>query len=224
MAHTIFSLQQNVYVATHDPIVVDDIHESVISSAVLSRFLSSVQGGTVGMAATYRSDCSLSCLAFATLTCALVVHFSAPGKPNRQKNKKKGQEQQPPISLGRALLQDHILCNPGIQLYAYMMDRISISLFLDLSLRINAAVDILSVSHLDDRRSLQALMNALGDEDLLRKVNVKTLFARRRRKNASTAKDVALQAWAAYRAATLARMAPKYATLSRIATDTMSDV
>jgi len=105
-----------------------------------------------------------------------------------------------------------------------MMDRISISLFLDLSLRINAAVDILSVSPLDDRRSLQALMNALGDEDLLRKVNVKTLFAGRRRKNAPTAKDVTLQAWAAYRAATLAPMAPKYATLPRITTDTMPDI
>ncbi|OAX30792.1 P-loop containing nucleoside triphosphate hydrolase protein, partial [Rhizopogon vinicolor AM-OR11-026] len=67
-------------------------------------------------------------------------------------------------------------------------------------------------------------MNALGDEDLLRKVNVKTLFAGRRRKNAPTAKDVTLQAWAAYRAATLAPMAPKYATLPRITTDTMPDI
>ncbi|OJA16087.1 hypothetical protein AZE42_05642 [Rhizopogon vesiculosus] len=224
MTHTILSLQQDVYVATHDPIVVEDIHESIISPAVLNRFLSSAQGGTVGMAATYRSDCSLSSLAFATLTCGLVVHFSAPEKPNRRKNKKKGRERQSPIFPGRASLQDHILCNPSIQLYGYMMDRISVSLFLDLSLRINAVVDILSVSPKDDRHSLQAIMNALGGDELLQKINVKTLFARRTRKNAPTTKDVALQAWAAYRAATLARMAPKYAALSRIATDTMPDV
>jgi len=79
MAYTILSLQAEYYEATHDPIVVDDIHESIISPAVLNRFLSSAQGGTVGIAATYRPDCSLSCLAFATLTCALVVHFSAQG-------------------------------------------------------------------------------------------------------------------------------------------------
>ncbi|OAX33484.1 hypothetical protein K503DRAFT_775563 [Rhizopogon vinicolor AM-OR11-026] len=49
--------------------------------------------------------------------------------------------------------------------------------FLELELRINAAVDILSVSTAQhDQHSLQANMNALSRELLLQKQNVKTLL------------------------------------------------
>jgi uncharacterized protein (DUF1330 family) len=215
------SVQQNVYINTaHNLIVVDDVHENAVSPAVLRRLLDSAQGAnSVGMAATYRRSCSLSCLAFATPTRALVIHFSTPKKSNEEKN----QEQKPPISRGRAFLRDYILCNPDIQLYGYRMDRIAVALFLDLDLQINAAVDILSVSTCQDgRRSLQAIMNALGGQLLLQKNNVKTLFTSRKGDSASPTK-VVLQAWAACCAATLPHMAPKYAALSRIATDTMPD-
>ncbi|KAG2071020.1 hypothetical protein BDR04DRAFT_996183, partial [Suillus decipiens] len=76
--------------------------------------------------------------------------------------------------------------------YGYRLDRIALGLYLDLSLRINAAVDILSVS-ISDRRSLEATMDALGGELLLQKMNVKILFAHR--EGDATPKDVALQAW-----------------------------
>ncbi|KAG2074302.1 hypothetical protein BDR04DRAFT_978422, partial [Suillus decipiens] len=76
--------------------------------------------------------------------------------------------------------------------YGYRIDRIALALFQDLSLCINGAVDILSVSD-HSRRSLQATMNALGGEVLLQKDNVKTLFDHREGDAAS--KDVALQAW-----------------------------
>ncbi|OJA10252.1 hypothetical protein AZE42_12617 [Rhizopogon vesiculosus] len=76
------------------------------------------------------------------------------------------------------------------------MDRIAIARFLEPELRINAAVDILSVSTVQhDRRSLQAIMNALGGELLLQKQNVKTLFAHRKRNGASATTTVALRAW-----------------------------
>jgi hypothetical protein len=221
------SMQQNVYTDTvHDLIVVDDVHENAISPAILRRLLDSAQGAdSVGMAATYRRSCSLSCLAFATPTRALVIHFSVPKKSN-QPNEEKRQEQQPPISRGRALLRDHILCNPDIQLYGYRMDRIAVALFLDLDLQINAAVDILSVSTgQDGRRSLQAIVSALGGELLLQKKNVKTLFfGRIKGDSVVITKAVALQAWAACCAAMLPHMAPRYAALSRIATDTIPDV
>ncbi|OAX42502.1 hypothetical protein K503DRAFT_683170, partial [Rhizopogon vinicolor AM-OR11-026] len=211
-------LQQNVYIEPHGPIVVDDVHESTVVLPVLRRLLDSAQGGAVGMAAMYRPDCSLSSLAFATLTRALVVQFSAPQKPKQRK--KKAQEQRPTDTRARILLRDHILCDPSIQLYGYRMDRIVIALFVELSLRINAAVDILSVSpDRFDRRSLQAIMNALGGELLLQKEHVKSLFE----DDVLATKDVAIQAWAACRAATRADMASRYATLSRIATDTMPD-
>jgi len=218
MTHTISSLQQSVYTESHHAILIEDIHENSLSLPVLERLLKSVQDGTVGVASVYRSDCSLSCLAFATLTRGLVVNFVASPKT------KKGQEQQLPVYRGRTLLQDLILCDSNIQLYGYRIDRIAAALFLDLSLRINAAVDMLSVNpDRYDRRSLQALMDALGGELLLRKKNVKTLFAPRGRRNPLSSNEVVLQAWAACRAATLTHMAPRYAVISRIATHTIPD-
>ncbi|OAX30728.1 hypothetical protein K503DRAFT_180512, partial [Rhizopogon vinicolor AM-OR11-026] len=181
MAHTTSFLEQRVYIDPHNFIFVDDVHETLLPP-VLPLFLKSAQYGTVGVAATYRTDCSLLCLAFATLTRALVVHFSKQPneQPNQQqqqkkktwkmekkeekkkkregkKKKKQGQQQKPTIP-PRTLLQDHILCDSNIQLYGYRMDRIAVAIFLELSLRINAAVDILSVSSGSrDRRSLQAI-------------------------------------------------------------------
>ncbi|KAG2347792.1 P-loop containing nucleoside triphosphate hydrolase protein [Suillus weaverae] len=225
MTHTIFSLQQNVYKADHEPIIVDDIDENSVSSPVLRRLIDSAEGAAVGVAATYRPDCTISSLAFATLTRALVIHFLAAKKRNPQhqqkkKKKKKGQEQHPPVSRGRTLIQDQILCDPDIQFYGYRMDRIALGLHLDLSLRINAAVDILPVSS-SARRSLEATMNALGGEVLLQKDNVKILFAHR--EGDVSTKDVALQAWAACRTVAFPCMASRFARLSRIATDTIPD-
>jgi hypothetical protein len=226
MTHTISTLQQNVYIADHPPIVVDDVHENTISPPLLRRLVDSAQDGAVGVAAAYHRDCTLSYLTFATLTRGLVVHFSPPQKANQWKKKKKqGQAQQPPLYRGRTLLQEHILCDPNVQLFGYRMDRITVAILMELSLRVNAAVDILSlVAGRKGRRSFEALMNALGGELLLQKENVKTIFAARQGDDVHATKDVALQAWAACRAATLPEMASRYATLSRIATDTMPDV
>lgn len=220
MTHTMSSVRQNIYIATHDPIIVDDVRENNISASLLLRLVDSARDGIIGLAATYHPDCSLSCLAFSTLDRALVVRLSPPQKPTTQRNRRGQQQQQPSVSQGRILLRDHILCDPNIQLYGYRMDRIAVALFLDLSLRINGAVDILSVcSGRASRRSLQAIINALGGDQLIQKMNVKTIFVHGEGDNART-----LQAWAACRAATLEGMASRYATLSRIATDTMSTV
>jgi hypothetical protein len=224
MTHTISTLQQNVYIADHPPIIVDDVHENTIAPLVLRRLVDSAQDGAVGVAAAYHPDCTLSYLAFATLTRGLVVHFSPPQKANQWQKKKKGQAQQPPFYRGRILLQEHILCDPNVQLYGYRMDKITVAIFLELSLRINAAVDILSLYGRHGRRSLLAYMNALGGELLLQKENVKTIFSQGQGRDVLATKVVALQAWAACRAATLPEMTSRYATLSRIATDTMPDV
>ncbi|KAG1817481.1 P-loop containing nucleoside triphosphate hydrolase protein [Suillus subaureus] len=222
MTHTSFTLQQNVYKAHHGPITVEDVDENSVSSLALQRLIDSAQGGAVGVAATYRTDCTLSSLAFATLTRALVVHFFAAKKQNLQhQQKKKGQEQHPPVSPGRTLIQDRILCDPDIRLYGYRIDRIVLGLYLDLSLRINTAVDILSVS-VSDRRSLEATMDALGGELLLQKQNVKVLFSHR--EGDATTNDVALQAWATCRTVAFPYMASRFAGISRIATDAMPDV
>ncbi|KAG2038451.1 P-loop containing nucleoside triphosphate hydrolase protein [Suillus americanus] len=193
MTHTLFTLQQNVYNADHEPIPVEDVDKNNVSSPALQRLIDSAQDAAVGVAATYhRRDCTLSSLAFATLTRVLVVHFFAAKKQNLQhQQQKKGQEQHPPVSRGRTLIQDQLLCDPDIQF-------------------------------MDDRRSFEATMNALGGELILQKQNVKALFAHRERD--ATAKDVALQAWATCRSAAFPDMASRFARIPRISTDTMPDV
>ncbi|KAG0705729.1 P-loop containing nucleoside triphosphate hydrolase protein [Suillus ampliporus] len=222
MPHTIFALQQDIYRYDHGLIVVEEVDENTVSFPALWRLINSAESCAIGVTATYRADCTLSCLAFATLARVLVVYFFASKKPKPHQQQQKAQLEEPPVSRGRTLIQYQILCNPSIRLYGYRIDRIALGLFLDLSLRINDAVDILSVST-SDRRSLQAIMNALGGELLLHRENVKTLFSHREG-DALATKNVALQAWAACRAATLPDMMIRYAAISRIATDTMPDV
>ncbi|KAG2139120.1 P-loop containing nucleoside triphosphate hydrolase protein [Suillus bovinus] len=225
MTHTSFTLQQNIYKAKHGPITIEDVDEKNISSLALQGIINSASDASVGVAAAYHPDCSLSSLAFATLTRVFIVHFSAANKQDpqqEQKKKKKGQEQLPPASRGRILIQDQILCNIGIKLYGYRIDRIALALFRDFSLHINGAIDILSASTTDDRRSLQAIMNALGGEGLLHKDNVETLFAHR--EGSAKSKDVALQAWVACRASTFDAMALKFAAISQIDTNTIPDI
>ncbi|KAI6038716.1 hypothetical protein EDC04DRAFT_2541856, partial [Pisolithus marmoratus] len=77
--------------------------------------------------------------------------------------------------------------------YAFAMDRIAIALYLDLTLRIDRAVDILSVS-LDDRRSPWALMDAMGGEETLDQSRVKELFFSNEFRPVSDS-DLVQQAW-----------------------------
>ncbi|KAG2071025.1 hypothetical protein BDR04DRAFT_1117974 [Suillus decipiens] len=127
----------NIYNANHSPINVEDVDENNVSSSTLQDLidLAQVTGTAIGVVATYRPDCTLSSLAFATLTKALVIHFFAAKEHNlqQQTKTKKGQEQRPLVFLGRTLIQNQISCNPGIQFYGYRIDRIALSLYETLS-------------------------------------------------------------------------------------------
>ncbi|KAJ7707602.1 hypothetical protein B0H17DRAFT_901605, partial [Mycena rosella] len=77
--------------------------------------------------------------------------------------------------------------------FAFRMDVIAISLFLDLELRITGAVDLLSAAQ-DSRHSLAALIYVLGGEEGLERKNLITLFEFDENVSAPAA-NVALQAW-----------------------------
>ncbi|KAI6162370.1 hypothetical protein EDD17DRAFT_1695198, partial [Pisolithus thermaeus] len=121
----------------------------------------------------------------------------------------------------RSFLQKQILCNANYQKYAFKMDRIAIALYLDVALFIDDAVDMLSVS-VHNRRSLQALMNAMGGELTLYKPNVKTLFFDNESRLVSDS-DLVQQAWAACQASTLSYMAVRLHALRRIRTNSIPD-
>lgn len=122
---------------------------------------------------------------------------------------------------GRDLLEEHILCNTEYQKYAFNMDRIAIALYLDLMLRIDRAVDMLSVS-LGDRRSLEALLDAMGGQPTLHQLNVNELFFTNDFRSVSDS-DLVQQAWEACQAAILPHMAERFHTVGRIRTNTIPD-
>ncbi|KAI6102405.1 P-loop containing nucleoside triphosphate hydrolase protein [Pisolithus croceorrhizus] len=183
----------------------------------LRSFLSTVMSeGAIGISASYQENCQLSAIAFSSPSRALVVHFSS-GDLLLSNNEKKRKR----VIQGRSFLQEQILCNAKYKKYAFRMDRIAIALYLDIALRIDDAVDLLSVSS-RNRRSLRTLMNAMGGEPTLHKPNVKALFFDRESHLLSDA-DLVQQAWAACQASTLSHMAVRLHALRRIRTNSIPD-
>ncbi|KIO15257.1 hypothetical protein M404DRAFT_211644, partial [Pisolithus tinctorius Marx 270] len=198
-------------------IVFETSSEDSLDARHLRSLLSTVMSeGAIGISASYRDNCQISAIAFSSQSRALVVHLTSGdlslGRNDRKRNR---------IIQGRNLLQQQILCNANYQKYAFRMDRIAIALYLDMALCIDGAVDMLSVS-LSGRRSLQALVNAMGGESTLEKPNVKALFFDNESRSVSDS-DLAQQAWAACQAAVLPRMASHFQALRRIRTNTIPD-
>ncbi|KIO15253.1 hypothetical protein M404DRAFT_70347, partial [Pisolithus tinctorius Marx 270] len=198
-------------------IVFETSSEDSLDARHLRSLLSTVMSeGAVGISASYRDSCQISAIAFSSPSRALVVHLTTSdlflGRNDRKRNR---------IIQGRNLLQQQILCNANYQKYAFRMDRIAIALYLDMALCIDGAVDMLSVS-LSGRRSLQALMNAMGGQLTLQKPNVKALFFNEESRSVSDS-GLAQQAWAACHAAILPHMAARFQALRRIRTNMIPD-
>lgn len=199
------------------PVAFDALSEDFIDARDLWSFLDTVTSrGVIGVSASYRDNCQLSAIAFSSLSRALVVHFTSGGLPQGSNPRKRSR-----IMEGRDLLEEHILCNTEYQKYAFNMDRIAIALYLDLMLRIDRAVDMLSVS-LGDRRSLEAFLDAMGGQPTLHQLNVKELFFTNEFRSVSDS-DLVQQAWAACQAAILPHMAERFHTVGRIRTNTIPD-
>jgi len=206
-----FDLHQNIFKDHHSTVRVIPCHENTLDEKILGSFLSTATDDNIGVAAAYGAKCALGMLAFASFSQVLLVRLSSSKLKTHGKNKQS--------SIARKLLRDSVLCHPDLAKFAFRMDRLAVALYLDLSLRITSGVDLLSVAKAD-RQSLEAVMHCLGGETTLHKANVINLF--KQDEKISTPRDVALQAWAAYRAATLAKMASKLAMVPRITTGTES--
>ncbi|KAI6038718.1 P-loop containing nucleoside triphosphate hydrolase protein [Pisolithus marmoratus] len=196
-----------------DEVVFETSSDDSLDARHLRSFLSTVMAeGAIGISASYRENCQLSAIAFSSPSRALVVHVSGGVSGSTESKRKR-------IIQGRSLLQKQILCNADYQKYAFEMDRIAIALYLDMALRIDGAVHMLSVSS-GDRRSLQALMDAMGGESTLRKSDVTALFFSNGF-HPLLDSDLVQQAWAACQAAALPHMAVRFHALRRIRTDTI---
>ncbi|KAF9243392.1 hypothetical protein BU15DRAFT_42953 [Melanogaster broomeanus] len=201
------TVSQNLFIEDSPPINVTQCGEDGLSAISLQLLFNTATDGIIGVSATFGWRCQLSSIAFSTLSRVIVVNVCA-ALP-----KDKAKQQQ--ILRGRRLLQERILLSPHFQKYAFRMDQIATALYLDLSLHIDDAVDMLSVVIKNSRRSLQALMDAMGGETTLYRENVKALFFGLE-KNPTL--SVALRAWAACRAATVPHMSSRFLRIPRINT------
>ncbi|KAF8554478.1 P-loop containing nucleoside triphosphate hydrolase protein [Imleria badia] len=187
-----------------------------IDDAVTMRHIQPLLDATdrvLGVSATYGKQCQLSSIAFATLSRVLVVTIPARHVPQPKDAGKRRR-----VAKSRGLIEDHLLLNPKFQKYAFKMDQFAVSLYLDLSVRINDTVDMLSVGNAG-RQSLQALMTAMGGETHLQRNNVQSLFFNTSKSSTiDAATNVALEAWGACRAATLPHMSSRFMSLPRIET------
>lgn len=217
MSSALQTVTPNLFQDCSSPgVVFETSSDDSLDARHLRSFLSTVMPeGAIGVSASYREGCQLSAIAFSSPSRALVVHLTS-GDLSVGSNESKRKR----IIRARSVLQKQILCNANYQKYAFKMDRIAIALYLDVALRIDGAVDMLSVS-LHNRRSLQALMNAMGGEFTLHKPNVKALFFDESRLVSDS--DLVQQAWAACRASTLSYMAVRFHPLRRIRTNSIPD-
>ncbi|KAJ6513129.1 P-loop containing nucleoside triphosphate hydrolase protein [Mycena sanguinolenta] len=211
-----FTIVQDIFTAPHPAILVTSCPLTSLTQTILEDILDSGEG-ILGVAPAYGTNCVLSILAFATATKVLLVRCTTGNskKTSRAKGKAEAKAKRC-TERGRVSLED--LLSASHPKFAFNMDVLATSLHFDLGLRIRSGVDLLSGSRKDARRSLQALMVSLGEEIQLNKANVKSLFKGDEKWNRTTPNEVALQAWVAWRAATVDGMTLRLNSIPRIDT------
>lgn len=172
-----FTLKQDIYPQHKLVVDVTVWHENDLTEEYLNRFLKSIEGDVVGVYATYGPSCTLSKLAFASLSSVLVVTFK-PGATNVRK-----------ALSTRRLIQNSILASSIIAKFGANVDLVSFSLFHDLNLRVDQMFNI------SDDLSLESFHSALGGDALANKAAVSSVYFSMSRRT-QTHEDIALHAWA----------------------------
>ncbi|KAJ7126876.1 P-loop containing nucleoside triphosphate hydrolase protein [Mycena epipterygia] len=212
MADAPFTIVQNIFKAPHPTIDVTTFPCAGLTRRVLKDFLDTADDGVIGVAPAYGTNCALSVLAFASSSNILIIRLT-----KRNGKKAKGSAAQE-----KGLLEELILCADSHSKFAFQMDVLATSFFIDLGLRLRDGVDLLSTAKAS-RHSLDAIMQSMGGVAGLNKPNVASLFEGDEKLNKGTHKDVALQAWIAWRAATLDSMAVRLKKVPRIDTSSLTE-
>ncbi|KJA19520.1 hypothetical protein HYPSUDRAFT_892444 [Hypholoma sublateritium FD-334 SS-4] len=194
-------IHQRLYRSHGSEIMVQSCHPNQLHN-LLPPFTTSVDNNVVGLAAVYGPKARLKKLAIASQTRVLIIDMNQFNKHNKN-------------------LLTAILCNPAYDKYAFEMDRLSTSLFLDSGLYIASAKDLLELSDREgkcDRHSLGARMFALGGEKILSSANAVNKCFLNDDTSRATMEVLALQSWAAGHAAGLSHMSELLKHISPINT------
>lgn len=182
-----FTIQQNIFIDHHPLISLTICHEGVLNEELVD-FLE-ITCGHIGLAPVYDAKCRLLKLAMATATRVFLITLSPPTATSSKKTKK---------TFVRTSLQ-RIFSNPDVTTYAFKMDYVAAALYLDYGMHLAAGKRLLSGS----RKQLDGILAALGEDRVaLNRTNIINLF-RNEESFSNEPKTTALQAWAAYQAATM---------------------
>ncbi|KAF5359600.1 hypothetical protein D9756_003108 [Leucocoprinus leucothites] len=183
------TLKQKILPGCKGNITARFVHMNDLSQQTLDKFLSSAVDSKIGIAPSYDTKQTLISIAFATRDQVLVLKVATKNFNST-------------IAVGkRKLLGSRIFLNPDFSKYAFHMDKLCTSLFLDLELHIVGAVDILSCLP-RGRHLFLTKIEALGGEPTVDGSAVKDLFREDETFKAERT-VIATQAWAAYQAALL---------------------
>ena len=200
-----FTVQQNIFWNVYRrPITVIACHEQNLTLEVLGNFLKLGEAGHIGLAPVHDGKRCLSKLAMATDTQVLLITLLPKAATSSRKSKK----------IPARIALESIFSNKDITFYAFKMDYVAGALYLDHGIHLQAGKHLPSVSN---KKQLDGLMEALGGEMTLNKRNVIDLF-RNEASSSNEAKTTALQAWAAYQAATMPHTSQRVCQLPNINT------
>lgn len=107
---------------------VEVVHEKELRQHHIDTFLDTVTDDNIGLAPIYGTSASLSSLAFASTTHVLHIRFSARSEAKLTKPRK--------------LLQDALLCDIGLTKYAFLMDKLTLTLYHCFKIRVAGAFSL----------------------------------------------------------------------------------
>ncbi|RXW22819.1 hypothetical protein EST38_g3023 [Candolleomyces aberdarensis] len=167
-------------------LAIQTVHESNLRSQHLEAFFNSITDGSIGLAPIYGTNVALATLVIVSNTNALVVHFSS-GKASGQSKK------------ARTLLQDALLSEDSITKYAFLMDKLTFSLYHGFKIRVASAQSLLKPQADDDIHHSTVGDALTGVPGKIAKEELVQLFKNNEGKGTSV-EEAARQAWLAYHA------------------------
>ncbi|KAI9060649.1 hypothetical protein FKP32DRAFT_1042010 [Trametes sanguinea] len=188
----------------------EDVLESKLSKEFFDDFFTGLPSPRiVGVAPIHLENGSLTRLALAVSSKAVIIQFHAKGKgANAYK--------------GREVLAAEVLCNPDVLLLSFDCAKLAIALFADQNLRIVNGIDVQDACDGSDRAPLAAIKFAAGDGIAVMDENVNATFENSIFESTRVT-SLALQAWVAQCLPMLPGMEDRFQAAKRINTQKLPE-
>lgn len=193
------------------------LKENFLTKAIIAPF--GKDPAPIGLSPGYSDSGNLVALAISTSDKCLTVEFFDGRKSGVDAEKR---------SKVRDLLEEHILCRPSGDLYAFDFGPLAMALFTDIGLRITGGVDIQSAFDSDrpDRRPLAVIKQSIGpdqDDITICTDNILRVFTSTLYSTPGARSDLVQRAWISRFLPSYQNGAETFDKVGRIDTKNLSD-